>query len=490
MKSATPLKIDADLATIALSPQSSVGQFEPASVISLPRDPLTAAIAPQPAGTNSSVLAIDATASDGDGVALLAQLQAIGLQVGSSFGSVASGYLPTDDVAQLQDVADLGFARKADIAVNGSVSLLSQAREALNVTHTGSTSAYDGSGVTVDILSDSFNSPATIGKDGLPDTEATDIADGYLSADTRVLNDNPSGADEGRAMAQIVHGIAPGASILFDTAAGGQAVFARHILDLAAAGAKVIVDDVGYAAEPDYQNGIVAQAINEAAAQGVTYLSAAGNNGSAGYEGAFHKAEKFMSGRVHYTAQRFSTGGTAMENTLLPITAQAGQDARIQLEWNQPAASASPGLCATGDLDLFLTDANGHIIDSQQATSNNVGNDPIEVLNAHFDAGGTYYLRVGLRAGTVAPSDIRIVSISAGRPLLIGEVDSNVNTGTLMGHKGTAGDIPVGAVNFGSFTNKGGFWPISERFSSTEPNMIYLDDLGNVLTSPSIQQVP
>jgi hypothetical protein len=37
---------------------------------------------------------IDATATDGNGAALLSELQALGLQGGASFGSMASGFMP------------------------------------------------------------------------------------------------------------------------------------------------------------------------------------------------------------------------------------------------------------------------------------------------------------------------------------------------------------------------------------------------------------
>src|SRR6202030_3283071 len=92
-------------------------------------------------------------------------------------------------------------------------------------------------------------------------------------------------ADEGRAMLQIVHDVAPGASLAFYTAENGEAAFANGIAALAAnAHAKVIVDDVGYFDEPFFQDGVIAQAIDTVVAQGVAYFSAAGNDGSDAYE--------------------------------------------------------------------------------------------------------------------------------------------------------------------------------------------------------------
>ena len=69
-------------------------------------------------------------------------------------------------------------------------------------------------------------------------------------------------------MAQIVHDIAPGAKILFATAEGGPDMFAANIRDLANHGADIIVDDFTYFAEPDYQDGVIAKAVNDVRADG------------------------------------------------------------------------------------------------------------------------------------------------------------------------------------------------------------------------------
>src|SRR6185437_14126007 len=92
--------------------------------------------------------------------------------------------------------------------------------------------------------------------------------------------------DEGRAMAQVVHDIAPGAAIVFATAFTGIANFANNIIALANAGAKIIVDDIGEFDESAYQDSVIAQAIDQVQAQGVTYFSAAGNDAHNGFEAA------------------------------------------------------------------------------------------------------------------------------------------------------------------------------------------------------------
>jgi len=148
----------------------------------------------------------------------------------------------------------------------------------------------DGSGITVGIMSDSFDTNLA------PNSAALDIASGDLpgagnplgnTEPVVVLEDSPARTDEGRAMAQIVHDVAPKAKLGFATANGGQLNFANNIRALAGdpaapnyqAGFKadVIVDDVIYLDEPFFQDGIVAQAVDEVVAKGVSYFSSAGN---------------------------------------------------------------------------------------------------------------------------------------------------------------------------------------------------------------------
>ncbi|MCW2988545.1 MAG: Alkaline phosphatase, partial [Solirubrobacterales bacterium] len=141
----------------------------------------------------------------------------------------------------------------------------------------------DGSGVTVGILSDSFDRDPTAATNAPGDVASGDLpgpgSPCGSTAPVGILDDSePGGNDEGRAMAQIVHDLAPGAAIDFATAFTGELGFAANIRALAAAGAKVIADDVAYFEEPFFQDGPVAVAAGEAVAAGASYFSAAGND--------------------------------------------------------------------------------------------------------------------------------------------------------------------------------------------------------------------
>ena len=136
-----------------------------------------------------------------------------------------------------------------------------------------------------------------------------------------MLEDLSGGADEGRAMAQIVHDVAPHATLAFATAFKGEAAFAANIERLArpvaegGAGADVIVDDVGYFEEPFFQDGPVAAAIGKVTEEGVTYLSAAGNDNlfdGEGHEIASWEAPEFRdAGELPGGSRRRSKASTA-----------------------------------------------------------------------------------------------------------------------------------------------------------------------------------
>ncbi len=145
----------------------------------------------------------------------------------------------------------------------------------------------DGSGITIGALSDSYDQAAyTVTGEPLEVRAADDVASGDLPDDVVVLEDyeDPEGvSDEGRAMLQIAHDVAPGADLCFATAYTGLLGFADNVRALAdpdgGCGADVIVDDIVYLEEPAFSDSVLTDAIDDVAADGVHYFSAIGNQG-------------------------------------------------------------------------------------------------------------------------------------------------------------------------------------------------------------------
>ncbi|RZK54525.1 MAG: hypothetical protein EOO59_11365 [Hymenobacter sp.] len=141
-----------------------------------------------------------------------------------------------------------------------------------------------GSGVRVGVMSDSYN--ALQGA-------AAGVASGDLpAAGVQVLQDlsdeDQIGTDEGRAMCEIVHDLAPGAALAFSSVYYGAGNFAQQIMNLAdpsKGNCQVLTDDIGYFDEPYYQDGVIAQAVNQVVAnRNVVCFSAAGNYADQRYE--------------------------------------------------------------------------------------------------------------------------------------------------------------------------------------------------------------
>ena len=194
---------------------------------------------------------------------------------------MVSATIPAHELETLGELPSLHLARPVIRPLTNVGLVTTQDDAALLADDARAQFGVDGSGVKIGVLSDSFDCLAGA---------TTDSTNGDLpAAGVTVLQElvGCAGTDEGRAMLQLVHDIAPGAELLFHTAFGGQAVFANGISSLRSAGADIIIDDVIYFAEPMFQDGIVAQAADTAVADGATFFSSAGNSGRDSYEAAF-----------------------------------------------------------------------------------------------------------------------------------------------------------------------------------------------------------
>lgn len=87
-------------------------------------------------------------------------------------------------------------------------------------------------------------------------------------------------------MAQLVHGIAPGARILFADQGMSERDTATNIEKLAQAGADIIVDDIGFLSEPFFQQGVISAMYEKVRAEySVAAFTSAGNAGATGKTG-------------------------------------------------------------------------------------------------------------------------------------------------------------------------------------------------------------
>lgn len=388
-------------------------------------------------------------------------------------------------------------------------SVISQGLEQLNVPASRTAFGARGAGETIGVLSDSFDSATTSLEGGqIATTAAGDEVSNDLpgkastcsgqQVPVRVIAEAPPPAeeehltDEGRAMLQVVHDLAPHAELAFATAYSSELEFARNIERLAepvsvgGAGANVIVDDVGYFTEPFFQEGPVAVAIQKVTAAGVTYLTAAGNDNLkdvsgrdiGSWEAPEYKPVSCPSALTKLIGasagcMNFSPTGT---DSTFGIEVEPGGTAMIDLQW------AEPWYGVKTDLDAYLLNSKGEVLSDYKEGEGTLDNieiqKPIQLLGWENETKSAQdiYLVINRCSGTCNKA------ATAGTPRLkfsfvadgsgVTETEYPESKGedvvgpTIYGHAGSPAAITLGAVRY---TESATAPSEPERYSSRGP---------------------
>jgi subtilisin family serine protease len=490
----------------------------------------------QPAAGATPLVLIDAV-TRGDPQQLQAALVELGLQHPAVYSNDVSGWLPVTQLDAATGRAEVHSIRAAMARTRSGV-VTTQGDFVQHSDVVRSANALTGAGVTVGVLSDSYDCYAVYAQNdvtasgaagyannGFPATAATDTSTGDLPSTVNVLAEAdclnygaplqlPFG-DEGRAMLQIVHDVAPGASLAFYTADNGEADFAAGIGKLAAAvpaggaGAKVIADDVGYFDEPFFQDGIVAQAIDAVEASGVAYFSAAGNDGTLAYDNAapsFATLSSSAPNSGEYLLNFDSSGSTTATSLTVNIPALfPGEFVAVVAQWDQPYVTGAPNSGgATSRIDLCLTGVSGNDITYDESLAptvcsgpNSAAEDPVQVMiigNPANAAGNSSAqsvgIEVGLVGGTAAPGRIKVAIEGNGAQISVTAFPGNTSNATLQGHPGAAGAAAVGAAFFFDTPACGTTPAQLESYSSEGGAPILFDASGTRLATAELRQKP
>ncbi|HET6286673.1 MAG TPA: S8 family serine peptidase [Amycolatopsis sp.] len=272
--------------------------------------------------------------------------------------------------------------------------------------------------------------------DGIKSLKASQTAGELPAVD--VLPGQEGSGDEGTAMLEIIHDMAPGATLGFATAFTSEQSFADNIRALRTTGqCTIIVDDVSYFDESPFQDGPVAQAVNDVTAAGALYFSSAGNSGnltdgtSGYYEGDFRGSGSKISG-ITGTPHDFDPSGTTqLYNALSPNS--AGR--YVTLFWSDPWGKA------TSDYDLFVLNASGAVVASSEGTQNGTQN-PYEI--AQVPASGS-----GFKVAVVKYSGSdRFIALNVirGRFVTSGALKAFSTNGVTSGHSAAVNAFSVAAA--------------------------------------------
>ncbi|MCU1464340.1 MAG: Alkaline phosphatase [Actinomycetia bacterium] len=360
----------------------------------------------------------------------------------------------------------LGSAGLAPALSGSCAPIVSEGDTAMNVAAARAAYGVDGSGQTVGVLSDSYDVNAAAATHAAGDVAAGELPGpgnpcGHTSPVVVQADASAGGGqDEGRAQAQLVHDLAPGAHLAFATAGNGELDFANQITKLRSVNhATALVDDVGYLDEPFYQDGPIATAVNRASAAGVPYFSAAGNsNVSVGgqnvssYETPAYRPTacpvSVVAAEAPHSCHNFDpTGGTDNGDA---FTLAPGGGLTLDLQWAQPWG------VVTTDFDVFLVDSSGAIV-AGSAVDNQALEEPVEVVGYQNTTGTDQTVRLVVAMYNADGQNARFKFVIADASGITGVQYNASNHGdvigsALFGHAGTDGVASVAAIPYDDAT--------------------------------------
>jgi len=406
--------------------------------------------------------------------ALLAAIQASGGTVLGSWPNYRSilAVLPLASMEGLATLPEVVFIEPPAQAVHNScvdsegdvTHRAIQARSMFGVT---------GAGISVGVLSDSINNSSN--------SLALAIACGNIDTNNSYVLAGQAGTGEGEglAMCEIIHDLAPGATVWFATGDPTAEQMASNIVGLAQAGCRIICDDISYNNESPFQDQVIAQAVNTVSAMGVLYFSCARNSGnldslmSSTWQGNYYDGGSAGQYGEFLDFSQGTQSPPVKYNTILA----GGYDFRADLFWSDPLGAS------TNDYDLYMLDGFGDIIYAS-ANPQNGTQDPYEHLDDPAQLSSGYYLVVTLFSGTN-----RFLHLDFGRGII-----DWATAGCIRGHNAcdapnafTVAATPAAAAQqsgdpSGPYPNPFDSSDVVENFSSDGPRRMFYNPDGSAIT--------
>ncbi len=339
------------------------------------------------------------------------------------------------------------MARQGSTVSEGDAIILANQLRAFGIT---------GQGAKVGIISDGGNSIGVAQASGdLPAAIVT-----YGSCQPRP-SDGPScdpgwSCDEGTAMAEIVHDIAPDASIAI-AAVETDLEFIQRLDQLRNDfGADVIVDDLVFFGEPFFEDGSIAQAV-DAITDDVVYVTSAGNQAQGHYEELSISTP--VGGNLQGLFHNFGARAGTISDVSMAIPVPPGSFVGAVLQWADPYGASG------NDFDMgFLNASESDLLcpTCLSAAFQDGDDDPLEAV--------CYYN--GSQSVVTANLVIeKFLGLERHLELAVFGDPSQYNdpSGSVVGHAALPDVLAVGAIDAGDPGHN-----TIEPFSSRGPSIIRL----------------
>ena len=385
-------------------------------------------------------------------VETLQQLRDLGatLEVTNSGLNVVQAWVPISSLDQIAALDAVQEITPPDYGVTKTGSINTEGDAIHRADLVRAFSGLTGAGVKVGVISDGV------------DSWTTSRSRGDLPGNIEMNPENEGEGDEGTALLEIVHDLAPNARLAF-SGAGTSLLFVEATLWLAneafgGEGADVIVDDLGYYLQPYYEDGYVALAVADTVAGGAVFVSAAGNYAQRHYEG------EFVDGGDGYHDFDHSGG------TDIALRIDTGDDGTsVILQWNDRFGAS------TNDYDLYVCPPglkpvkfnlqNDICTGSNRSQQEGGNDDPYEFVFPSFDGHTEADVYIRKHSGVTKSLEL---FVPGGRIL-----EHRVEEGGIVGHPAVAEVLAVGAIRASDPGNDD-----PESFSDRGPSVL-IDETRN-----------
>ncbi|MBX7147643.1 S8 family serine peptidase [bacterium] len=269
--------------------------------------------------------------------ATLNQIKATGVHIDKQIGNTLKVWVTSKTLSALEVIDGIQKVRAPVLPITrqqgeedtegNAIMQADDVRSGLSIT---------GDGIKVGVISDGIDGLADSVESGdLPGSNTTCRRGGSgVHCGNNDYADDVAGASEGTGMLEIIYDMAPNAELYFATGFPDtiDMIDALDYLTNTAV-VDIIVDDLGFGSEPFFEDGPLAQAVQDSIDAGVIYVTAAGNDARRHIQETFHDTDADNIHNFDDTGKNY-------------IIADGGSQAILQWndDFNEP----------TNDLDLII----------------------------------------------------------------------------------------------------------------------------------------